>query len=60
MRGRVPVRVHLSRVLITFTEEPRSGAWTPSEHRAFLAAWEEHGNDWSKIAQTLGTRTRVQ
>ena len=38
----------------------QSGRWTKEEHAAFLGAMQQHGRNWSKIADSVRTRTSAQ
>ena len=38
----------------------KQGHWTAKEHRAFLEGISEYGRVWTKVAQTVGTRTPSQ
>jgi hypothetical protein len=38
----------------------QSGRWTKEEHAAFLGAMQQHGRNWSKISESVRTRTSAQ
>lgn len=38
----------------------RGSWWSAAEHDIFVHAYEEHGKDWKKIAELVGTRTISQ
>ena len=45
----------------TAAEEPRQGAWwSKGEHDLFLQALHEHGRNWKKVAEVVGSRTVSQ
>ena len=37
-----------------------TGRWTKEEHEAFLAALQQYGKEWKKVAAKVKTRTVVQ
>ena len=39
---------------------PNTGPWTLDEHRKFLEAMCNHGNDWNKVCAIIGTRSPNQ
>ncbi len=45
----------------TAAEEPRQGTWwSKGEHDLFLQALHEHGRNWKKVAEVVGSRTVAQ
>ena len=38
----------------------QTGRWTKQEHDDFLSALQEHGRNWTKIAECVKTRTSAQ
>lgn len=45
----------------TAADEPRQASWwSKDEHDLFLQAMQEHGKNWKKIAEVVGTRTVSQ
>jgi len=36
------------------------GRWTSEEHERFVSAYNMYGNDWTKVASVVKTRTRIQ
>jgi SHAQKYF class myb-like DNA-binding protein len=42
------------------TGREHTGRWTKEEHEAFLAALQQYGKEWKKVAAKVKTRTVVQ
>jgi hypothetical protein len=36
------------------------GQWSDEEHVIFLAAFKQHGKNWTKIAKAVGSRNNIQ
>lgn len=50
----------MSTKMTTKSNKIRDGRWTKAEHERFMAARQQYGKNWRKIAQMVQTRSNIQ